>query len=222
MENLPLRRDALRSLGLPLRAVSGTIGKIKLQVPIRNLRSAPWCISIERVYIVIGPYDLNDWDADAEEQADIDYKVGRLDRLEAKWRAAREASSLEGGYYASSYSGWMSYGTSIVTHVVENMQLKINDVHIRYEDSISIPNYRFACGITIDSLSAQTCDANWQPGLAAGANSSASYKLVELQSLNVYWDPLNHAEVFSETISSELVVSETERQRESVFIVIFL
>lgn len=206
LENLPLRRDALRSLGLPLQALSGNIGKIKLQVPIRNLRSAPWCISIERVYVVVGPYNLDDWDADAEEQADIDYKVGRLDRLEAKWRAAREAS-LEGGYYASSYSGWMSYGTSIVTHVVENMQLKINDVHIRYEDSISIPNYRFACGITIDSLSAQTCDSNWQPGQSASANSSASFKLVELQSLNVYWDPLTQSEVFGQTSPSELVVS---------------
>lgn len=206
LENLPLRRDALRSLGLPLQALSGTIGKVKLQVPIRQLRSAPWCISIERVYIVVGPYNLDDWDGDAEEQADIDCKVGRLDRLEAKWRAAREVS-LEGSYYASSYSGWMSFGNSIVTHVVENMQLKINDVHIRYEDSISIPNYRFACGITIGSLTAQTCDANWQLGLAASVSSSASYKLVELQSLNVYWDPLNNFEVFGETSPSELVVS---------------
>lgn len=205
LENLPLRRDALRSLGLPLQALSGTIGKIKLQVPIRQLRSAPWCISIERVYVVVGPYNLDDWDADAEEQADIDYKVGRLDRLEAKWRAAREAS-LEGGYYASSYSGWMSYGTSIVTHVLENMQLKINDVHIRYEDSISIPNCRFACGVTIDSLTAQTCDANWQAGLSAGPTNGASFKLVELQSLNVYWDPLTCTETFGETSASELAV----------------
>lgn len=206
MENLPIRRDALRGLGLPLQTLSGTIGKVKLQVPIRQLRSAPWCISIEKVYIVIGPYNLDEWDAEAEEQADLDYKVGRLDRLEAKWRASREAS-LEGGYYASSYSGWMSYGTSIVTNVVENMQLKINDVHIRYEDSISVPNYRFACGITIDSLSAQSCDSNWQPGFTTAANSSASFKLVELQSLNFYWDTLNNTEMFSETNSSELAVS---------------
>lgn len=158
------------------------------------------------MYVVVGPYNLDDWDGDAEEQANIDYKVNRLDRLEAKWRAAREAS-LDGGYYATSYSGWMSYGTSIVTHVVENMQLNIKDVHIRYEDSVSIPNHRFAFGITIDSLSAQTCDANWQPGQSAGATSSASFKLVELQSLNVYWDPLHNSEVFGDLPPSELVVS---------------
>lgn len=60
LENLPLRRDALRHLGLPLEAVSGTIGKIKLQVPVRQFRSAPWCILIERVYVVVGPINLNE------------------------------------------------------------------------------------------------------------------------------------------------------------------
>lgn len=212
LENLPLRRDALRSLGWPLQALTGNIGKIKLQVPIRQLRSAPWCITIEQVYIVVGPYNLEDWDADVEEQAELDSKLSRLDRLEAKWRAARE-TSLEGGlggsYYASSYSGWMSYGTSTITHVVENMQLKITDVHIRYEDSITIPHCRFACGITIDSLSVESCDANWQPGIpsAAGITDNASFKLLQLHALNVYWDPLTNSEVFGESNPRDLAVS---------------
>lgn len=154
---------------------------------------------------MIGPVNLDEWDAEAEEQADLDYKVGRLDRLEAKWRAAREAS-IEGEYYASSYSGWMNFGTSIVTHIVENIQLKINDVHIRYEDSISVPNYRFACGVTIDSLSAQSCDSNWLPGFTTSSNT-ASFKLVELQALNFYWDNLNNDEMFGDTNPSELAVS---------------
>lgn len=60
MENLPLRRDALRNLGLPLRALSGVVGKIKLQIPVRQFRTAPWCILIENVYIVIGPVNLDE------------------------------------------------------------------------------------------------------------------------------------------------------------------
>ena len=40
-------------------------------------------------------------------------------------------------------------------------QLKIEDVHIRYEDSTTIPNESFAFGITIKSLSAQSTDENW-------------------------------------------------------------
>ncbi len=60
LENLPLRRDALRNLGLPLQALSGTVGKIKLQIPVRQFRTAPWCILIENVYVVVGPVNLDE------------------------------------------------------------------------------------------------------------------------------------------------------------------
>uniref|UniRef100_A0A1B0D2C6 Uncharacterized protein n=1 Tax=Phlebotomus papatasi TaxID=29031 RepID=A0A1B0D2C6_PHLPP len=203
LENLPLRRDALRNLGLPLQALSGSVGKIKLQVPVRQFWTAPWCIYIEKVNVVVGPVNLEEWDAEAEEQADLDFKVARLDRLEAKWRAAREASIEGSCYYASSYSGWMNFGTSLVTNIVENLQLKISDVHIRYEDSITVPNHRFACGITVEWLSAQSCDSNWQPGFTSSQNT-ASFKLLELQALSLYWDKLDSHETFGEVPSSDL------------------
>ncbi|GAB0086733.1 hypothetical protein DMENIID0001_008990 [Sergentomyia squamirostris] len=141
----------MRNLGLPLQALSGSVGKIKLQVPARQFWTALWCIHIEKVNVVVGPVNLEEWDAEAEEQADFDFKVARLDRFEAKWRAAREAC-IKGGYYASSYSGWMNFGTSLVTNIMENLQLKISDVHIRKyaarchgffrgENCFSSPNY---------------------------------------------------------------------------------
>lgn len=60
LENLPLRKDALRNLGLPLQALKGTVGRIKLQIPVRKFRTAPWCIIIENVYVVIGPINLDE------------------------------------------------------------------------------------------------------------------------------------------------------------------
>lgn len=60
MENLPLRKDALRNLGLPLQALKGTVGRIKLQIPVRQFRTAPWCIIVENVYVVIGPINLDE------------------------------------------------------------------------------------------------------------------------------------------------------------------
>lgn len=146
------------------------------------------------------------WDADAEEQADLDYKLTRLDNLEAKWRALREANidgsggtngngpgGTNNSYYASSYTGWLNYGTSLVTNIIENLELKIRNVHIRYEDSITITNKRFACGITIESLSARSCDSNWLPGFSTNwAQNTSSFKLVELESMTFYWDLLNN------------------------------
>lgn len=133
--------------------------------------------------------------------SDLHYKQAFLDNLEAKWRTQCEDSS----YYASSYSGWMNYGTSFITNIVENLQLKIKDVHIRYEDTITIPDRHFCCGLTIESLTAQSCDSNWAQGYTANwSQSQATFKLVELNSLSFYLDPLNADEIFSKLESNEL------------------
>lgn len=128
-----------------------------------------------------------------------------MDNLEAKWRAQREAE-IEGGYYATSYSGWLSYGTSLATNIIENLELKIRNVHIRYEDAaITVPNQRFACGITIDSLSARSCDSNWIAGYSTAWNqTNASFKLVELTSMSIYWQPLSNQETFADIAIEEL------------------
>lgn len=85
------------------------------------------------------------------------------------------------------------------------MELKIRNVHIRYEDAISVPQHRFSFGITIDSLSARSCDANWQAGFTTAWNQqTASFKLVELESMSMYWDPLRDTEIFGDIASNEL------------------
>lgn len=99
----------------------------------------------------------------------------------------------------------MNYGTSVITNIVENLQLNIKDVHIRYEDSITIPDRHFCCGLTIESLTAQSCDSNWIPGFTANwAQNQATFKIVELNSLSLYLDPLEPDEIFSTLESNEL------------------
>lgn len=60
LENLPLKKDALRHLGLPVEVKAGFIGKVQLQVPVRQIRSAPWLISIEKLYLVAAPVNLDE------------------------------------------------------------------------------------------------------------------------------------------------------------------
>lgn len=60
LENLPLKKDALRYLGLPVEIKAGFIGKVQLQVPVRQIRSAPWLIAIEKLYLVAAPVNLDE------------------------------------------------------------------------------------------------------------------------------------------------------------------
>ena len=41
------------------------------------------------------------------------------------------------------------------------IQIVMNDIHIRYEDSLTIPGRVFAVGMTMESLSAQSTDDQW-------------------------------------------------------------
>uniref|UniRef100_A0A2R5LD33 Putative vacuolar protein n=1 Tax=Ornithodoros turicata TaxID=34597 RepID=A0A2R5LD33_9ACAR len=152
LENLPLKKDAFRQLLLPFEIKAGFIGKISLTIPVTRLRSEPWVINVERLYVVVGPVSLNEYDEDHEEQVLQNAKLSKLDAMEAKWKADNE-SKQEPSYYAYSYASWLTYGTSVMTNIVKNLQLKIKDVHLRYEDSYTDPQHPFACGLTIQSLS---------------------------------------------------------------------
>ena len=60
LENVPLRGDILDQLGLPVKIHAGFIGKICFQIPLRKIRSEPWVISFEQLYLVAGPQDKNE------------------------------------------------------------------------------------------------------------------------------------------------------------------
>ncbi|XP_011209287.2 intermembrane lipid transfer protein Vps13D isoform X2 [Bactrocera dorsalis] len=203
LENVPIRKDALRSFGIPVQVHSGNIGKIKLQIPVRQFRTAPWCIIIERIYGVFGPKDLDDWDDEKEKNAEYEFKVAELDAKEAKWRV--ENGYQIDSYYSNSYTSWLNYGTTLATNILENLELKINDVHIRYEDAITVKGIYFAAGIKINSLTVQSCDSNWQARSNATTDQNISYKLIELKDFSIYWDRLTEANHCSQLLSKELL-----------------
>lgn len=50
-------------------------------------------------------------------------KLSNLDAFEARWRLENETK--DSGYYASSYSSWLSYGTGLITNIIENLQVSV-------------------------------------------------------------------------------------------------
>ncbi|XP_071874811.1 vacuolar protein sorting 13D isoform X1 [Bombus fervidus] len=208
LENLPLKKEALRHIGLPVEIKAGFIGKVRLQVPVRQIRTASWVIVIEQLYLVAGPISLDEFDSETEEQAILEYKLSRLDSLEARWRADRERDP---GYYATSYSSWVNYGTSLITNIIENLQLNIKDVHIRYEDGVTLSDGTgVTLGVTIGALTAQSCDASWIPGSTSWNLTDASFKLMELDKLSIYWNHMKKDEFLGSLNLGDLAIAMSE------------
>ncbi|XP_046571610.1 vacuolar protein sorting-associated protein 13D-like [Haliotis rubra] len=159
------------------------IGKITLHIPLSRLRSEPWVISIEKLFLVAGPLTDMKYDHDQKE-TERSAKADMLDALEAKWQVQRQGKNPD---YASS-SSWFSYGTSMAANVLENIQLHVKDVHIRYEDEHLNPSCPFACGITIQNLSAQSTDKSWLSKFVSRSESDIMYKLADLKDFSVYCD----------------------------------
>ncbi|KAK7884105.1 hypothetical protein WMY93_027228 [Mugilogobius chulae] len=166
LENLPLRKDALREFDLPFEVKAGFIGKITLQIPFYKPHSEPWVISMSQLNLIIGPSPLQEYDAQAEAEEERERKRRLLQALEDKFRGE---------------SYWYSVTASVVTRIVENIELKIQDVHLRFEDDFSDPDKPFSFGVCINNVYAQN------PSKETGKKQMRQ-KQLEIEDFSVYWD----------------------------------
>jgi len=55
LENLPVKRDALKHLKLPWDVVSGVVGKLSIRIPLLTLLTDPWLIKINNLTLIVAP-----------------------------------------------------------------------------------------------------------------------------------------------------------------------
>ncbi|XP_030278179.1 vacuolar protein sorting-associated protein 13D isoform X1 [Sparus aurata] len=172
LENLPLRKDALREFDLPFEVKAGFIGKITLQIPFYRPHSDPWVISMSQLTLIIGPAQLQEYDGEKEREEERERKQRLLKALEDKFKSECEQRG-------ESY--WYSVTASMVTRIVENIELKIQDVHLRFEDDFSNPEKPYAFGVCINNVSAQNPSKE-------SVQKLLRQKQLEIEDFSVYWD----------------------------------
>ncbi|XP_077106391.1 intermembrane lipid transfer protein VPS13D isoform X2 [Ranitomeya variabilis] len=172
LENLPLKKDALKELELPFEVKAGFIGKIRIQIPFYRPHLDPWVISISRLHLVGSPDKQEDFDELREKLLECAHKKALLKVLEEKWKSEQEQKG-------ESY--WYSVTASIVTRIVDNIELKIQDVHLRFEDGVTYPSRPFAFGVCIKNVSVQ--NASREPVERFKRN-----KQLEIKDFSIYWD----------------------------------
>jgi len=55
-----------------------------------------------------------------------------------------------------------SFVEKLTTQIIKNVEVKIGEIHIRYEDRISNLGRPFALGVTLYNLAVQTTDSQWK------------------------------------------------------------
>lgn len=81
-----------------------------------------------------------------------------------------------------------SFINALVTKIIDNLQVVIKNIHVRFEDNKSHPQKPFAVGLTLSNLSAVSTDENWVEAFIEDSKAP-THKLLKLDSLALYWTP---------------------------------
>ncbi|KAK8078326.1 Vacuolar protein sorting-associated protein 13 [Apiospora saccharicola] len=181
LRNLELRKEALDQLKLPINVAAGHLGELTLVIPWSNLRGAPVKIFIEDVFLLASPKEEAAYDEEEEERRKLRIKMEKLDSAELLKERSQEGLSQEEQKKSQSFT------ESLVTKIVDNLQVTVKNIHVRYEDSISTPGHPFALGITLEEFSAVSTDGEWKPTFIQNSNKT-THKLAKLGALAVYWN----------------------------------
>ncbi|RYP19640.1 hypothetical protein DL765_003233 [Monosporascus sp. GIB2] len=181
LRDLELRREALDQLKLPINVMEGHLGQLTLVIPWSNLRGAPVRVLVEDVFLLASPKEEAAYDPEEEERRQQRIKMEKLDSAELIKERSQEGLSHEEQKKSQSFT------ESLVTKIVDNLQVTVKNIHVRYEDSISAPGHPFALGVTLEEFSAVSTDGEWHPTFVQGSTKS-THKLATLDALAVYWN----------------------------------
>ncbi|EHH63124.1 Vacuolar protein sorting-associated protein 13C [Macaca fascicularis] len=149
-------RDALTSAS----QVAETTDKLTLKIPWKNLYGEAVVATLEGLYLLVVPGASIKYDAEKEEKSLQDVKQKELSRIEEALQKAAEKDKPKEAKKDT-------FVEKLATQVIKNVQVKITDIHIKYEDDVTDPKRPLSFGVTLGEL---------------------SLLLIRLDSLSAYWN----------------------------------
>lgn len=182
LTNLRLKKESLDKFKLPLDVKFGHVGELTLQIPWSNLKGKPVKVTINDVYLLASPIILSDFDADEDAAREQKLKQEKLSDLEAMQSVSVQNSPDDSNE---------SFTETLVTKIVDNLQVTIRNIHIRYEDDHVLTESPYSFGVTLAELSATSTDENWIPSFIT-ITQSLTRKLLVLKRFAVYMNTESH------------------------------
>jgi vacuolar protein sorting-associated protein 13A/C len=112
------------------------LGTLVLKIPWHNLKGSPVRIFIKNIYLLAGPRKESEYNEEEEKEKEFKAKMYKLETAEMLQLKATSKSQEESMKSAS-------FTTQLVTKIVDNLQIDISNIHIRYEDDVSHPGVSF-------------------------------------------------------------------------------
>jgi hypothetical protein len=211
LRDLSLKSTAFASLDLPVHVLKGSLGSLKVTIPWTNLGKSSTVVQLDDIIALIGPSDDRSFTAEDLQRHSSELKRKILEKAEkiayAYISSELNKKELDRAEFncnkKAKRSSWMtsigvSYIQGIVAKVLANVEIKIRNIHFRYEDSSSVPGSLVAAGLTVDELLIVTTDDKWIEKAHTGivnkkiktdtTMETSMFKIATLRNLAIYWD----------------------------------
>ena len=138
LEAISILPDCLAYLGLPLTVVVGTISSLEVRIPWHSLNTQACEIKIFGVNLVVSP----------KYEADPTTYERRMQKQKRQWLQIDELieeQQYETGTDEGANEASRSYTNVFLNKIASNLQVHLGSIHIRYEDSLTVPSVCALC-----------------------------------------------------------------------------
>ncbi|CAN7983352.1 unnamed protein product [Ixodes hexagonus] len=215
LKDLDIKQSAIDDLDLPFRVAYGHIDKLTLKIPWQSLYNTTYSAIVEGIYLIIVPKSGVKYDAAKEKKLQQEAKDRELARIELiKQQEAERDNPKE--------EKQDTFMEKLTAQIVKNLQIRVRNIHIRYEDSFTVPKHPMSIGVTLYNLSFDTTDENWGPCVLDAA-AKVVHKLVDINSFAFYWNSnsklfLDHPPSVIKTLLEEKISSEVVKPADVSYI----
>ena len=227
LNDITIRSDVFQKFKMPLELIFGRIGYLRLQVPWRHLGSKPVIAEVRNVWLVVRPISekakwqlVETLETSFEKKEELIREIAKnlfdemivsgcsnlFTDLNILFQKTAEEKKKEQGITAS-----------LVTKIVDNLQVRLEDLHIRieHEDTIQTEN-SFSLGVTLQAIDLFTTDQNWQRVYIDRTKDEnrgkAMHKVLKIVNFGVYYKTAERSLISQVQPNERAMILETYSQ----------
>lgn len=200
LKNIDLNVSAFNELDLPVQIKEVSIGTLEIKIKLKNLRTQPITIKVEKVVVVAVPCE----------------NIGKSKQESEMSKDDKKATSKKG---KNKDSKKRSSSEKLLAAFIKNVNIELEDIHVRLEVAHTTSKELSTIGVRMKNFLFQTTDDKWRP-CPVKTKLNNNFKLLEMKGLAVYWKCNNtdrgKAET-SEATSQTSVKLDTTSTKADVF-----
>ena len=190
-------------LELPIQLKFSHIGKLQLKVPLTSIGSSPVEVFLDGLYLIIAPKCPNQWEFK-------DYKGLEVKKELIEQYVQICINKIVSASKQKTEEKDAGYMQNLTSKIIDNIQLKIKNIHIRYENDLKGDGQQqYAMGLSLDQLEVFTTDGNGQKKYIDRTKlefkDQPMRKQLKLSNLGVYWNSRENRILSSENNKKEII-----------------